>query len=115
MGKAEYAWFKLFNYTLMLCCELFNGVHLQSCQGSTSAVSYLIMFTYSRVKAVLDSTSARVAYGGNMDEKTNYISPTLLADVAPNDAVMKDEVCQNISLYLNSSSKLLIVIEKKMS
>ena len=41
---------------------------------------------------MLDSSSARVAVGGNLDEKTNYVSPTLLVDVTPTDAVMKDEV-----------------------
>lgn len=41
---------------------------------------------------MLDATSARVAVGGSLDEKTNYISPTLLTDVAPDDAIMKDEV-----------------------
>jgi len=44
------------------------------------------------VKSLLDSTSGKVAAGGKTDADINYISPTLLVDVALTDAVMKDEV-----------------------
>jgi len=47
----------------------------------------------SRVKSLLDSTSGKVAVGGETDEASKYISPTLLVDVELSDAVMKDEVC----------------------
>jgi len=58
------------------------------------------------VKALLDGTSAKVVVGGKTDEKNNYISPTLLADVDLSDAVMKDEVCcvYAVSLCYNVSS-----------
>ena len=54
---------------------------------------------FSRVKKMLDASSASVVLGGNLDEKSNYVSPTLLADVKPDDAVMQDEVCQIIMRF----------------
>lgn len=47
---------------------------------------------FNRVRTMLDATSGRVAVGGIMDERANYISPTLLSDIALNDAIMKDEI-----------------------
>ena len=54
----------------------------------------------SRVKSLLDGTDGKVVVGGETDEKTKYISPTLLVDVELSDAVMKDEVCAPVmSVY----------------
>jgi len=50
----------------------------------------------SRVKSILEGTSGTVAVGGETDEKTKYIAPTLLADVQMSDSIMKDEVCVNV-------------------
>ena len=50
----------------------------------------------SRVKSLLEGSSGTVAVGGESDEKTKYIAPTLLVDVEMSDSVMKDEVCIRI-------------------
>jgi len=55
-------------------------------------VNWCVTYVVSRVKSLLDSTSGKVAAGGKTDADINYISPTLLVDVALTDAVMKDEV-----------------------
>jgi len=52
-----------------------------------------------RVKSVLDATSGKVVVGGQTDEETKYISPTLLADVELSDSVMKQEVCHYVTLF----------------
>ncbi len=54
----------------------------------------------SRVKSLLDATKATVATGGNLDEKSNYIAPTLLTNVSPDDAVMKEEVSKVTSISI---------------
>lgn len=63
-------------------------------------IELFIFFAGSRVKSMLDATSGRVAVGGNMDEKANFISPTLLSDVTPTDAIMKDEVRESCIIII---------------
>jgi len=50
------------------------------------------------VKSILEGTSGTVAVGGETDETTKYIAPTLLVDVQMSDSIMKDEVCISINL-----------------
>jgi aldehyde dehydrogenase (NAD+) len=46
-----------------------------------------------RIKRLIDSISkSKIAFGGHVNEKDLYISPTLLTDVAPSDLVMQDEI-----------------------
>jgi len=54
----------------------------------------------SRVKSLLEGTSGTVAVGGETDDKTKYISPTLLVDVQLSDSIMKEEVCAIVMLFV---------------
>lgn len=45
---------------------------------------------YARVKSLL--SSGKIALGGETDDETRYIAPTLLLDVSPDDAVMQQEI-----------------------
>ena len=46
----------------------------------------------SRLKDILDKDHEKIVFGGEIDMKTRYISPTILKDVNYNDAVMQDEI-----------------------
>ena len=45
---------------------------------------------FERVASYLDH--ATIAYGGRLDSTSRYIQPTLLTDVSPDSAIMKDEI-----------------------
>jgi len=47
---------------------------------------------FKRISALLAASSGRVVIGGSSDAINNYIEPTILADVKPDDAIMKDEI-----------------------
>lgn len=52
-------------------------------------------YHYHRVKRLLDDAlenGAKLVTGGNTDDSENYISPTLLDDVSPDLAIMKEEI-----------------------
>ena len=40
----------------------------------------------------MKSTRGKVAFGGQTDEESRYIAPTLLTDVSPNDKIMQEEI-----------------------
>jgi len=40
----------------------------------------------------MKSTSGKVAYGGQIDDESRYIAPTLLTDVSPDDKIMQEEI-----------------------
>jgi len=47
---------------------------------------------FERVKKLLESCSGKVALGGRSISKDNFIEPTVLTDVKPDDAVMQEEI-----------------------
>jgi len=47
---------------------------------------------FKRVSSLLTSSKGRIVIGGSTDEKTNYIEPTLVVDVKPDDSLMREEV-----------------------
>ncbi|MDE3245791.1 MAG: aldehyde dehydrogenase family protein [Acidobacteriota bacterium] len=47
---------------------------------------------FARLKALLESAGGRVAMGGETDAGENYIAPTLLTDIAPDSAIMQQEI-----------------------
>jgi aldehyde dehydrogenase (NAD+) len=47
---------------------------------------------FERIKALLDSSGARIAFGGETDAGSRYISPTLLTDVDPSAPIMMEEI-----------------------
>ena len=57
---------------------------------------------FQRVAAMIDSN--KMAIGGEIDESDNYIAPTVLVDVTPNDSVMQEEIFGPILPILNVES-----------
>ncbi len=47
---------------------------------------------FARLKALLESAGGQVALGGETDAGENYIAPTLLTDIAPDSAIMQQEI-----------------------
>lgn len=59
-----------------------------SAPGATSRIISPQAFT--RLKALLDNTKGTIAIGGEMDEKTKYMAPTIVKDVLTDDALMSE-------------------------
>ncbi|XP_078680191.1 aldehyde dehydrogenase family 3 member A2-like isoform X1 [Branchiostoma floridae x Branchiostoma belcheri] len=47
---------------------------------------------FQRVKGMIEKTKGSVAIGGDSDEKDLYISPTVVKNVQPTDALMENEI-----------------------
>lgn len=47
---------------------------------------------YQRLTKVLNATQGRVVVGGDSDEPSKYIAPTIVADVKEDDALMQEEL-----------------------
>lgn len=47
---------------------------------------------FRRVKGLLDGTRGTVVLGGETDAAQRFIAPTLVRDVAPDDALMGEEI-----------------------
>jgi len=47
---------------------------------------------FKRVKGLLDNTKGSIVFGGETDEATKYIAPTLVRDVPSNDSLMSEEI-----------------------
>jgi len=88
----------------VLCTEGLQSKLVESCQSTLKSFygtdpaqsdSYGRIVNnrhFNRVKSLLDSTQGRKVVGGGMDEKTNYIEPTIVTDVKLSDPIMKDEI-----------------------
>ena len=59
-------------------------------KNSTSFARIINGNHFNRLKPLL--ASGTVAIGGQIDEATKYIAPTVLTDVSPDSLVMKDEI-----------------------
>lgn len=46
-----------------------------------------------RLATLIESTAGTVVYGGAYDVAERYVQPTIIKDVAANDALMQEEVC----------------------
>ena len=44
---------------------------------------------YRRMVGLLESTKGKVVCGGETDEATRYIAPTVIVDVSPNEKMMQ--------------------------
>ena len=58
----------------------------------THTHTHIHTHTHSRLTSLLQSSSGTVFHGGETDDATRYIAPTLLSDVTPDDVIMKDEI-----------------------
>jgi len=47
---------------------------------------------FARIKGLLDRTEGTVVVGGQTDEATKFIAPTIVADVKPGDSLMSEEI-----------------------
>jgi aldehyde dehydrogenase (NAD+) len=45
---------------------------------------------FNRVKALLDSTKGTIVFGGETDEATKFIAPTVVKDVSTDDSLMSE-------------------------
>lgn len=61
-------------------CEFLGGLYVCTCFGE------------SRLQCCVLSCILRIAYGGRVDVERNFVGPTLLTDVKPDAAIMRDEI-----------------------
>ncbi|KXN84054.1 Aldehyde dehydrogenase, dimeric NADP-preferring [Leucoagaricus sp. SymC.cos] len=47
---------------------------------------------FKRVKGLLDNTKGKIVLGGETDEATKFIAPTIVRDVAVDDSLMSEEI-----------------------
>ena len=47
------------------------------------------MTPYRRIVGLLESTKGTVVCGGETDEDTRYIAPTVIVDVSPDEKIMQ--------------------------
>ncbi|KAK7043033.1 Hexadecenal dehydrogenase [Paramarasmius palmivorus] len=47
---------------------------------------------FSRINGLLQNTKGTVAFGGEVDEQTKFIAPTVVKDVKPDDSLMSEEI-----------------------
>ncbi|KII87702.1 hypothetical protein PLICRDRAFT_112150 [Plicaturopsis crispa FD-325 SS-3] len=47
---------------------------------------------FKRVKTLLDNTKGTIAFGGETDEATRYIAPTVVTNVTGDDSLMSEEI-----------------------
>ncbi|KAF8226652.1 NAD-aldehyde dehydrogenase [Tricholoma matsutake] len=61
--------------------------------SSASAFSKMVTpQAFKRVKGLLDKTKGKVVIGGETDEATKYIAPTVVSDVPLDDSLMSEEI-----------------------
>jgi aldehyde dehydrogenase (NAD+) len=77
----------LFIEKLATHLKTFYGEHPQQSQDYPRIVNGK---HFTRLKALVDS--AKIAIGGEFDEKANFIGPTVLKDVHWDDRIMEDEI-----------------------
>jgi aldehyde dehydrogenase (NAD+) len=61
---------------------------------------------YKRIKGLLDGTNGSVVFGGETDEATKFIAPTLVRDVKPDDSLMSEFVISSTLLNLQANDIL---------
>ncbi|KAG6909490.1 hypothetical protein DXG01_017212 [Tephrocybe rancida] len=47
---------------------------------------------WKRIKGLLDNTKGNLVFGGETDEATKFIAPTVVKDVKPDDSLMSEEI-----------------------
>jgi aldehyde dehydrogenase (NAD+)/aldehyde dehydrogenase (NAD(P)+) len=45
---------------------------------------------FNRIKGLLDNTKGTIVFGGEMDEATKFIAPTVVRDVPTDDSLMSE-------------------------
>jgi aldehyde dehydrogenase (NAD+) len=70
----------------------FYGAEPQARKASPDLARIINARHFDRILALLSGSKARVAFGGEVDATSRYISPTLLTEVDPASAVMQEEI-----------------------
>lgn len=60
--------------------------------GSPDMASIIDIRSYHRIKSLLEKTTGAILCGGNMDEATRFIEPTLVKVTDPSDALLSEEI-----------------------
>ncbi len=89
------------NYTMIdedVCDEFVNQMKIAMKefypQGAKNSPDYARIVSrnhFHRIKKMLDSTSGTIVIGGETDEATNYIEPTVVIVPNENDSLIRDE------------------------
>ncbi|MBK9796064.1 MAG: aldehyde dehydrogenase family protein [Holophagaceae bacterium] len=70
----------------------FYGSDAAARQASPDLARIINDRNFTRLQALLSGSTAQVAFGGDVDAATRYISPTLLTEVDPASPVMQEEI-----------------------
>jgi aldehyde dehydrogenase (NAD+) len=70
----------------------FYGADTASWKASPDLARIINDRHFARVQALLSGSAAQVAFGGESDETSRYISPTILTEVDPFSPVMQEEI-----------------------
>jgi beta-apo-4'-carotenal oxygenase len=60
--------------------------------GSPDMASIIEKRSFHRIKDLLEKSNGTILYGGNTDEATKFIEPTLVKVTDPNDALLSEEI-----------------------
>jgi aldehyde dehydrogenase (NAD+) len=70
----------------------FYGSDAQARKASPDLARIINGRHFDRILALLSGSSAQIAFGGDVDAASRYISPTLLTQVDPGSPVMQEEI-----------------------
>ncbi len=70
----------------------FYGTDAAARQASPDLARIINDRHFERIKALLESSGAGIAFGGEIDAASRYISPTVLTDVDPAAQIMQEEI-----------------------
>jgi aldehyde dehydrogenase (NAD+) len=72
--------------------EAFYGATPEARRASPDLARIINKRHFMRLRALLDGSAARIAFGGGADEASCYIEPTVLTEVDPASPVMQEEI-----------------------
>merc|ERR1719491_1540341 len=59
---------------------------------------------FDRLESLISSATGRIAFGGKVEKKSRFIELTVLADLSPEDRVMREEIFGPILPIINVDS-----------
>lgn len=77
---------------LQAALQAFHGADAATRKASPDLARIINDRHFDRLKGLLDSSQATVAFGGEHDAATRYIAPTLLTEVDPAAPIMQEEI-----------------------
>ena len=82
-------------HTLLSCYPHSHASFYPEAKSASSPGAFSRMITpqaFKRVKGLLDNTKGTIVFGGETDEATKFIAPTVVKDVHPDDSLMSEYV-----------------------